>query len=199
VVIRNGAVLHAAPPDYTELDYTPFGERIPVAQPPGEAAGAAVKVANGGHRADDAPGGIGDSVALASRRKLQRAFSGFYESDLFPVRAAAPNPTLSRSARSPVSTRAPCSRCARPPAPAAVRACNLVRQAPMQKQCGWLGWCRPGSHREASCAQERRAALSSDWTVLQERPRLALWPALAGFLACAVVVCAVRLAGTAEL
>jgi len=90
VVIRNGAVLHAAPPDYTELDYTPFSERIPVAQPPGEPADAAAKVANGGHRADSAPGGIGDSVALASRRKLQRAFSGFYESDLFPVRRSRP-------------------------------------------------------------------------------------------------------------
>lgn len=35
--------------------------------------------------------------------------------------------------------------------------------------------------------------------MLQERPRLALWPALAGFLACAAVICAVRLAGAGEL
>ena len=39
---------------------------------------------------DGAPAGIGDSVAQSSTHKLRRAFSGFYESDLFPARPAAP-------------------------------------------------------------------------------------------------------------
>lgn len=96
-------MLHAAPPDYSELDYTPFGARLPPAHTPAEAAATAA-AANGdssaadgagggdggggpvGHRGGDAPEGIGDSVAQASQRKLRRAFSGFYEGDLFPAR-----------------------------------------------------------------------------------------------------------------
>ena len=38
---------------------------------------------------EGAPAGIGDSVAQSSKHKLRRAFSGFYESDLFPACSAA--------------------------------------------------------------------------------------------------------------
>ena len=50
-------------------------------------------------------------------------------------------------------------------------------------------------------AQERAGAArrSADLALLWAHPRLALLPALAGFLACAALVGALRLAGTAEL
>ncbi len=50
-------------------------------------------------------------------------------------------------------------------------------------------------------AQERAGAArgSADLALLWAHPTLALLPALAGFLACAALVSALRLAGAAEL
>ena len=50
IVIRDGEVLHAAPPDYSELDYAPFGARLPPAQTSAEAAA----VTTNGHSNGDA-------------------------------------------------------------------------------------------------------------------------------------------------
>lgn len=50
IVIRDGEVLHAAPPDYSELDYAPFGARLPPAQTAAEAAA----VTTNGHSNGDA-------------------------------------------------------------------------------------------------------------------------------------------------
>ncbi|KAK9842487.1 hypothetical protein WJX81_002358 [Elliptochloris bilobata] len=136
VVIRDGEVLHAAPPEYSELDYAPFGARLPPAETAAQAAAAMTNGLSNGQAAreqDGAPAGIGDSVAQSSKRKLAHAFSGFYESDLFPERTQA--------------------------------------------------------------ARSDGASLATLWA----HPRLAMIPALAGFVACAVLLGALRLSGAAEL